>query len=189
MIGAALIVMLASLASAPAGNQSQSGPRCQTKNDGNLTITCNFTPTPHAARGSRRDSPVAVTRAVVALEPDEESILSAELTFTNTSAKPIGDAREVYLAIDDEWGNNYVRRVLPHVDFRKLSPGTPLTFSEKLRVARFPPGHYTIQLWIPDPDPALKFNPAHNFLLSSAGVANPSTGLNVVGRFAVERDR
>jgi hypothetical protein len=73
------------------------------------------------------------------------------------------------------------------VDFRVLSPRKPVSFSERLRVPAFPTSGYSIQLWIPDPDAALKFNPAHNFLLSNFGVANVETGLNTVARFTVKR--
>ena len=62
-----------------------------------------------------------------------------------------------------------------------------MTFSEQLRVSAFPPGHYPIALWIPSSEPALKFNPARNFLISSAGVPDPRTGLNILANFTVQR--
>jgi hypothetical protein len=122
---------------------------------------------------------------VISFRPDDSSNMLAKLTFTNTGTAPISDTRTVYLTIDDDAGNNNVRRILPSVDFRKLFPGKAVTFSEQLRIAAFPPGHYTIALWIPSSEPALKFNPAHNLLISSAGVADSQKGLNILAKFTV----
>lgn len=108
-----------------------------------------------------------------------------ELTFTNEGTVRISDALTCYLAINDDAGQNYMRRILPRVDFHKLAPGQRLTFSDRLIVGSFRPGHYTIYLWIPNTDPTLRFNPARNFLLSSAGVADTVTGLNTVATFRV----
>jgi len=189
MIHAVLMAMLASLATGAPGKQPRTGPRCQITGKDVITITCTYTATPRAARTSKRDLGVALNRAKLSLKTDDANDMQVELTFTNTGSAQIADALTVYLAIDDDAANNYVRRVLPSVDFRKLTHGTPLSFSETLRIAAFPPGHYTIHLWIPDPDPALKFDPAHSFLLSSVGVANPATGLNVVAHFTVQGDK
>ena len=69
------------------------------------------------------------------------------------------------------------------MDIRRLQPGLSMTFSEVLRVAAFPPGHYRVQLWIPDPDKSQMFNPACNFLLDNAGVADVATRLNMLTNF------
>ena len=130
-----------------------------------------------------------LTRAVISFRPDDSSNMLAKLTFTNAGTSGSREARTVYLEVDDNAGNNYVRRSLPTVDFRKLSPGKTVTFSEQLRVPAFPPGAYTIALWIPSSESALKFNPAQNFLVSSAGVPDPRTGLNILARFTVEQRR
>lgn len=111
----------------------------------------------------------------------------AELTFANTGKVRPSEARTVYLEIDASPGSNYIRRSLPTVDFRKLSPGKPVTFSEPLLVSAFPPGHYIIALWIPSSEAAFKFNPAHNFLLNSVGVPDSRTGLNILAQFTVEQ--
>jgi len=68
---------------------------------------------------------------------------------------------------------------------RKIAPGEQLKFSDRLLAPALRPGHYTIQLWIPNPDPSLQFDPLHNFLLSNAGMANPATGLNKLAVLAV----
>jgi hypothetical protein len=191
MFQAVLIVVWA-VSISPAANEKtppDSGPRCQTSGKDEITITCNYRATPRSASNRNRDSRVALRRTVFSFEPHDASNLRAELTFTNIGARHISDARAVYLAIDDDAGNNYVRRMLPTVDFRRLLPGKSLTFSEELRVAAFPPGHYMIQLWIPDPEASRKFNPAHNFLLGNSGVANVATRLNILADFTVERLR
>ncbi len=94
-------------------------------------------------------------------------------------------AYAVYLAIDDESGNNYFRRQLANVDLRKVTPGKRLTFSERLLMPALRPGRYTVQLWIPRPDPSLQFDPAQNFLLSSRGMADPKSGLNKLATMTV----
>jgi hypothetical protein len=68
----------------------------------------------------------------------------------------------VYLAFDDAKGENHMRRPLPHVDFTKLEPAKPMTFEETLLAPAFEPGMYSISLWIPSNDTALKFERAHN---------------------------
>jgi hypothetical protein len=186
MIHGVLIAMLVSPGFALFANQSRPGPRCQTTGDDEITITCTCATRPLSGPNDKRDLKIALNRARVSLKTNDANDMHMEMTFTNVGGAPISDALTVYLAIDDDAANNYVRRVLPTVDFRKLMPGKPLSFSETIRVAAFPPGRYTIQLWIPDPDPALKFNPAHNFLLRGAGVAKRATGLNVIARFTVD---
>lgn len=111
--------------------------------------------------------------------------MQIELTFTNRGTDRISDARDVYVEIDDDAGHNYLRRLLPAVDFRKLVPGQPLKLSMRILSGAFRPSHYTIYLWIPSADPSLKFKPEHNFLLSGAGVADFLTGLNKIAEFAV----
>lgn len=190
MFQAVLIVVWAVSHSLAANGKTppDSRPRCQTSGRDEITITCTYRATPRSASSRNHDS-VALRRAVISFEPHDASNLRAELTFANIGARHITDARAVYLAIDDDAGNNYVRRMLPTVDFSRLQPGKSLTFSEELRVAAFPPGHYVIQLWIPDPEASRKFNPAHNFLLSNSGVADATTRLNILADFTVERLR
>jgi hypothetical protein len=107
------------------------------------------------------------------------------LTFTNEGSGLILGPHTVYLTIDDEHGQNMVRRVLRKTDFSKLSIGVPATFSERLLIGGFRPGHYTISLLIPSSDPSLKNNPERNILLSSEGVARPVIGSNTIAHFNV----
>ena len=128
-----------------------------------------------------------LNNAVLLFKTSNESHMHVELTFTNEGTDSISDGRLVYLAIDDDSGRNYVRRLLPHIDFRTLVPGAQRTISERLLVPALQPRHYVIRLWIPNPDPALKFDTAHNLLLSSVGVPDPETGLNMIAAFSVVR--
>jgi len=171
-------------ASALSRTHRPSRPQCETKSQEQIVITCNYSPASGSSSPDKRNPRIAMTRAVISFRPDDASNLRAEVTFKNTGTVRSSDVRTVYLEIDDNAGNNYIRRSLPTVDFRRLSPGKAVTFSEQLRVSAFPPGRYTIALWIPSSEPALKFNPAHNFLISSAGAPDPRTGLN---KFTVEQ--
>jgi hypothetical protein len=168
-----------------APSRSSFASPCETVGKEEITIACSYTATPHSASKDITTPRIVLNRIMISFEPKEESHMVVELTFTNEGATRISDARPTYLAIDDDTGQNYVRRVLQQVDFRKLAPGQRLGFSERLLVGSFRPGHYTIYLWIPNPDPALKFNPARNFLLSSEGVGDSATGLNMLARFTV----
>jgi hypothetical protein len=166
---------------APQATASQ----CETAGKKEITIMCDYMATPHASSKNISTPRIVLNRLMISFKPNKESHMVVELTFTNEETARISDARTSYLAIDDDAGQNHVRRVLQQVDFRKLAPSQRLTFSDRLLVGSFRPGHYTIYLWIPNPDPALKFNPARNFLLSSLGVADTVTGLNTLARFSV----
>ncbi len=162
-----------------------SAPKCETEGTGEITITCSYTGTPRVPSDAN-SSRLVLNRAVISFSPKEEDNLHLQLTFTNEGAGRTFKTRQVYLQIDDDHGRNYVRRVLTNVDFSKFAQGERRTFSEVLIVAIFRPGRYVIHLWIPDPDPARKFNAANAFLLSSVGVADPATGLNTLAEFTVD---
>ena len=110
--------------------------------------------------------------------------MHVELTFTNDSDAKIAEKRTIYIALDDAKGQNHMRRPLPHVDFTKLEPGKPMMFEERLLAPAFEPGTYSISLWIPSNDVAMKFDAAHNFLLSDEGVPDIDSGLNRIAKFA-----
>ncbi len=150
-----------------------------------MTITCVYLA---AARydSNKQDLPrIVLNRAVLSFNPHIEGHMLVELTFTNDSTRQISEHRTIYLAVDGEDGRNYVRRPLPSADFSILRPGEPHTSSDELRIGAFQAGRYAIHLWIPDPDPSLKFNAAHNLLLSNVGVGDPATGLNTLAQFTV----
>jgi len=164
---------------------SASGPRCSAIGADELTITCAFAAGSPVVAESRTAPRIILNRAVISFVPTNESNMSIQLTFTNDSGGKIADQRTVYLAIDDEKGENHMRRSLPHVDFTKLEPGRPTKFEEALLAPAFSPGAYNVAVWIPSTDPSLKFDPAHNFLLSSKGVPDRATGLNRIAKFSV----
>ncbi len=159
--------------------------QCETSGRKEIKIMCEYAATPNGTSEDGTPTRIVLNRILISFEPTDESHMRVDLTFTNGGTTRISDAHTPYLVIDDEAGLNHVRRVLQQVDFRKIAPGQQLTFSNHLLIGSFRPGHYTIYLWIPDPDPSLKFSSAHNFLLSSVGVANPHTGLNTLAGFTV----
>jgi len=167
-------------------SRSSPGSPCEATGKKELRITCYYMSTPHSASAGIGPR-IVLNRSVLSFDTNDQNYMHVELTFTNAGTSRISAAHPVYLAIDDQAGHNHVRRVLPQVDFRKLAPGERLTFSDRLLVPAFRPGHYAIQLWIPNPDPFLRFNAAHNLLLGSAGVADPATGLNTLAAFTVVR--
>jgi hypothetical protein len=159
--------------------------RCDTVGKEEIMITCDYVATPDRSSEDSKATRIVLNRIMISFRPTDESHMHLDLTLTNESMTRLSDSRTPYLVIDDDAGQNHVRRLLPQVDFRKIAPGQRLTFSNWLLVGAFRPGHYTIYLWIPDADPSLKFSAAHNFLLSSVGVANPQTGLNTLAGFTV----
>lgn len=171
----------------PGLDKAPTGTQCETTGRSEVTITCTYTPTHHGASDPKDAVRVVLNRAQLSFKTNHESHMLVELEFTNESRGRIFPAPTVYLAIDDDTGRNVVRRVLAHVDLSKIQPGGRLTFSDRFLVGAFPGGRYTISLSIPNSNSSLKDNPAYNILLSSAGVADPSTGLNTVAHFSVGR--
>ena len=167
--------------------QPSPSPRCDIAGTEEIKITCHYTASPVTGSGSARESRVVMNDTFLSFKTQEENYMRVELTFTNDGKSAILDAHPVYLAIDDEAGSNYVRRLLPHVDFRNLAPGAMQTFSERLLVPALQPRRYIARLWIPNPAPSLKSDPAHNFLLSSEGVPDSQSGLNLIAKFSVTR--
>jgi hypothetical protein len=166
----------------PATPQIPRGAKCDVAGATKITITCDYTAAPQDANAIPR---IVLNHAMVSFETDNESHMKIELTFTNQSAAAIPEARTVFIAIDEPGGKNHVRRPLPQVDLRKLAPHQTLTFSETLLSPAFPRGDYVVHLWIPSADPALKFDAAHNLLLSNVGVPDSATGLNTLANFTV----
>jgi hypothetical protein len=159
------------------------GPQCETTGATEVTISCSYSASAaQSAQGSSTPR-VVLDRAVISFAPSKESHMRIELTFTNDTDAKIAERRTVYLAFDNAKGENQMRRPLRHVDFTKLEPGRPMKFEEILLAPGFKPGLYTISLWIPSNEDALKFNPAHNFLLSDDGVQDAESGLNRIAKF------
>lgn len=157
---------------------------CHAEGKMEISLACDYSEGPDGS--ARNGEPrIVINRAKLWFGAKEDSKMRVELTFTNTSKRAFWENRAVYIAIDDESGENHLRRLLPSVDFRKLAPGTPITFNETLRAPAFQPGRYFILLWIPSSDPALKFEVTHDFRLANTGVADENSGLNRIATFTV----
>lgn len=164
------------------------GPQCETQGTNEVTISCSYAATATAPRENSTPR-IVLNRVVISFKVASESHMHVELTFSNESDTKIAEKRTIYLAFDDAKGQNHMRRPLPHVDFTKLEPGKPMTFEETLLAPAFEPGVYSISLWIPSNDAALKFDAAHNFLLSDEGVPNTESGLNRIAEFTATASR
>jgi hypothetical protein len=173
----------------PKATISASASHCKTIGTSELTITCAYSASSSPESDSRTLPRVILNRTVISFMLSDESHMRVELTFTNDSGRKITEQRTVYLAIDDEKGENHMRRSLPHVDLTKLEPGRRTKFQETLLAPAFSRGSYIISIWIPSTDPSLKFDPTHNFLLSSKGVPDPTAGLNRIAEFIVTAGR
>jgi hypothetical protein len=173
--------------SATGQHQAPATSACEATGKTEIKIDCAY-PASSDISTERQDAPrILLDHAVITFAPKHESHMQIQLTFTNESAVPFAASRTVYIAFDDEAGQNHIRRPLPHVDFQKLVSGEPMTFSDQFLAPALQPGRYFVRLWIPDPNPALKFDAAHNFLLGNEGMADPSSGLNQVATVFVEK--
>lgn len=161
---------------------------CEAAGNQEITIACNYTAIQRDPQKDESDPWIVLDRLIVSFDPHKESEMRIGVTFTNAGATRVPDNRAVYLAIDDEAGNNRVRRVLPHVDLGRIGPGESVTFSERLLVGAFMPGGYFFRFWIPDPSPSLKFNSTCNLLLGSEGVPDSSTGMNTLAELRVTNE-
>ncbi|HTQ59755.1 MAG TPA: hypothetical protein VMI32_06010, partial [Candidatus Solibacter sp.] len=81
---------------------------------------------------------------------------------------------------------NHIRRPLPHVNLKTLTPDTPTTSVDQFLAPALQPGRYFVRLWIPSPDPKLKFDAANNLLLGNEEVADRASGLNRIAVISVE---
>jgi hypothetical protein len=167
--------------------QHAPAPRCQATGTGEITIKCDYSTVPVNPEQSVSEPRIALNHAALSFKAKHDSWTSIELTFTKLDTAPVSEPRLVYLAVDDDSGHNFIRRVLPKVDFRSLAAGKRTEFFDHLLIPALQPGHYRIELWIPSSDPSLKFNSRNNFLISSFGVADKKTGLNRIATFSVVR--
>jgi hypothetical protein len=172
-------------ATTPQVSAPASAPQCETTGTKKLTVACAYTPSLSADANGGTAPRIILNHAVISFIPSDESPMRVELALTNDSGSKISDQRGVYLAIDDDKGENHMRRLLPHVDFTKLEPDRLSTFEETLLAPAFSPGRYVISIWIPSTVPSWKFQSRHNFLLSSIGVPDAATGLNHIAEFVV----
>ena len=148
------------------------------------TIDCRYSAD---ASDSTAKPEIALDHAVISFNANREGHMHIDLTFRNISKIPFTEARTVYIEFDDEAGQNYIRRPLPHVMLQGLAPGETKTFSDTFLAPALGPGRYLICLWIPSPDPALKLDSTHNFLLSNTSVPQRTTRLNEIAAVTVKR--
>lgn len=187
-LATALLVLSPLLLAQVAGNSHSQGlvpADCSTSVKEQITITCNYQAAAKDASAPEDDASVMLDRFEISFGARKAGEMRAELTFTNCGSSPISEARTVYLSVDDDAGRNYLRRILRQVDLRQIGPGESLTFSSRFIAGTFMPGHYIFHLWIPSSDQALKFDPRYNLLLANNGVADRSTGLNVLADFTM----
>jgi hypothetical protein len=165
-------------------SKAMSASPCETESYDKINLNCEYAAATTSDKPSGQ-SCIAINRAAIAFETKHDNVLSLDLTVTAVARN--SQEQTVYIEIDGDSGDNFIRRPLPLVDFRKLEPGTPLTFTQRLRVPALQPDHYIIYLWIPSTDPALKFSAEHSLLLSNPGVAEKKLGLNKLAAFTVKR--
>lgn len=176
-----------SLAVQSSASNSKVASPCHVEGKLEIALDCDYQKASAPPLNKNFEPRIILNHSKLWFRVKDDSRMRVELTFTNASGQPISEARTVYIAIDDESGQNHLRRQLPSVDFTKLVPGKPTSFSEILRAPAFQPSNYTIYLWIPSSDPALKFDTAHNFQLSNEGVPDEKSGLNAIATFSVVR--
>jgi hypothetical protein len=179
LIGIALVV----LALMPC--RSACARECSPAGKEQIAFRCNYAATPHSGSETGSGARIVLNRAMLLFTVNEEGHLVIHLTFTNAGRVRLSERPRVYLAIDDDAGANYLRRPLPAIELSRIAPGKQITFSDQLLSPAFRPGHYRIAIWVPSAEVSLQFDPAHNFIFSSAGVADLSTGLNILGTFTV----
>lgn len=166
-------------------NSTPRSPVCSTATNDTITITCNYSAAKEEQGSKPSDPTITLDRFEISFGALKAGEMQTALTFTNRGATAISETRTVYLALDDDSGRNYLRRMLRQVDLRKLAPGESVTFSSRFLSGRFHPGHYVFHLWIPSGDPSLEFDPRYNLLLANDGVPDRLTGLNVLADFTM----
>jgi hypothetical protein len=167
----------------------KSATPCTAKGTNEIKIACDYNeapPTPGVAQSGPR---IVLNRADISFETDDENYMSLALVFTSRGTSAVSEARPVYFEINDDANQNLIRRPIPHVDLTKLTPHKQLTFKDRILVGALATGNYSVQLWIPSADPALKFKVENNLMLDNADVPNHQTGLNTLATISVDRGK
>jgi Domain of unknown function (DUF4832) len=168
------------------GSHDSTASKCQATGKTEIKIECTYDTTqPYGVSEEQKGPRILLSHALVTFEPAHESRMRIELTFTNKGSSALAEARTAYIEFDDEAGANHIRRPLPHVDLNKLMPGATLTFADQFLAPALRPGHYRVYLWIPSPDPKLKFDASHNLLLGNEEIAERANGLNRIAEISV----
>jgi hypothetical protein len=161
-------------------------PRCVISGTREISIACDYTAMPPDSGQAASKPQIALSHAELAFDTKEDNWVRLSFRFTRLDNQPL-EPRRVYLAIDDDRGNNFIRRPLPAIDLAALATGQSSQLEQHLLFPALQPGHYQISLWIPSNDPLLKFKAANNWLVSSYGVPDVNSGLNRIAAFSVVR--
>ena len=152
-----------------------------------IAISCRYISEPAPASVRSSEPWIMLNRVALSFKSTDENYMLVEITLSSAPANATPVSRPVYLSVDRDDGSNQVRRLLPDVHLEELVFGKPRTFSQRVLVGVFQPGHYVVHLWIPSADPAYTFDAAHNLLLRSIGVPDEQTRLNRIADFTITR--
>jgi hypothetical protein len=153
---------------------------------GPIVLRCTYAQADIAANHDTKPR-IILNSVSLSFTTDEDDDMFVDLVLTNEGTGAISEDWKAYLTIDDAAGQNYMRRLLSGVDFRKLVPGKSLRFSDRFLAPVLRPGRYTIGLWVPGSDPLLTLDTGHNLLLGNPDLGNPMTGLNALALLTVAR--
>jgi hypothetical protein len=157
---------------------------CRANGAAEISIDCAYATQPSSLM---EKAALALDHAKITFNAHDESIMHVGLTFRNVGGAAFTERRTVYIEFDDEGGRNFIRRPLPSVNFQQVGPGEKKTFTESFLVPALLPGRYLVRLWIPSPEPALKFEASQNLLLRNEAVPEAATRLNHIADIVIER--
>jgi len=164
----------------------QNDLNCEAAGKTEIKIECRYSV---KEAGNDEGAKIALERVLITFDAAQESHMHVDLTFQNIGKTAFAEKRTVYIEFDDPAGRNYIRRPLPNVDFQKLAPRVAKTFSDIFLAPKLPPGRYLVGLWIPNSDPALRFNPSYNLSLSNIVKRELGARLNQIASVTIERAR
>lgn len=170
---------------APSSPQAALSSRCSrtfVAGSAEVTVDCTY---PAGPRDRTGIAEIALDHAAITFGLRDESRMQVKLTFSNIGGSTFPDVRTAYIEFDDPSGKNYIRRPLPHVDFREIAPGGTATFEDDFLVATLRPGSYVVALWIPSADERFRFQPSDSFLLANVGRPERAAGLNQIATLTI----
>ena len=95
----------------PPAIQAPDFPRtCETIETNELTLICSYSVGSPVDADSRTAPRIFLNRAVISFIPSNDNHMRVQLTLTNYSSRKMADHRIIYLAIDDDKGENHMRR-------------------------------------------------------------------------------
>jgi len=107
--------------------------------------------------------------------------IDAQLNLTNTGFAAPYNPRTVELILVNNEDHTEYKTTLPD-DPRTWLPGEPISINAELNIpADAKPGHYSVFLALPDPEPSLNDRPEYAIQLATPGLWNPATGRHDLG--------